>query len=257
MSLPKVSLIKLLESGVHFGHNVRRWNPKMAQYIFGAKNKVHIIDLDKTVPLFEVALKAVYDVAASGGRILFVGTKRQASAIVADAAKKCGQYYVNHRWLGGMLTNWKTVSQSLKKLAKLEERLQDTNIVLKKKEILTLERETGKLERALGGVREMGGIPSMLFVIDTIAEKTAIEEAKKLGIPIVAICDTNSDPDSIDYIIPGNDDSLRAIELYCACMVDTIIDGIKCGFSNAGVDIGSLDDSIENILEEGDDNVTN
>lgn len=243
-----ISIKALFESGVHFGHQTRRWNPKMAPYIYGSKDKIHIINLDKTVEMLNEALAVIKKVAASGGRILFVGTKRQASEIVAASALKCGQYYVNHRWLGGMLTNWKTISQSIKKLDKLEKRLEDPEIVLKKKEILTLEREKNKLTNALGGVRTMGGIPALIFVLDVLTDKTAIAEAKVLGIPVVGICDTNSDPTLIDYPIAGNDDSVRAIELYCNLVERTVIDGIQEGLTSAGVDVGALEDTVENLV---------
>ncbi len=248
--MQEISVKRLLEAGVHFGHQTRRWNPKMAQYIFGSKDKIHIINLDKTAVMFEEALKIAENVAAEGGRILFVGTKRQASERVAEAAKRCGQYFVNHRWLGGMLTNWKTVSQSIKKLETLENRLQDTNIVLKKKEILNIERKIEKLNKALGGVRNMGGIPSLLFVLDVIVDKTAVEEAKVLGIPVIGICDTNSDPTKIDFPIPGNDDSVRAIDLYCSAMENAIIEGIQKGLTSAGVDVGELENPIVSQEEE-------
>ncbi|MBQ7673959.1 MAG: 30S ribosomal protein S2 [Alphaproteobacteria bacterium] len=231
----------LLEAGVHFGHKTRRWNPKMAPYIFGSKEKIHIINLDHTYAMLQEALKVAHDIAAEGGRVLFVGTKRQSSDRVAAAAAKCGQYYVNHRWLGGMLTNWKTISQSIKKLENLEKRLQDSEVILKKKERLTLQRKMEKLNRALGGVRNMGGTPSLLFVLDITIDQTAVEEARVLGIPVIAICDTNSDPTLVDYPIPGNDDSVRAIDLYCSLMEDAIIEGIQKGLASAGVDIGALE----------------
>jgi small subunit ribosomal protein S2 len=235
-----ISVRSLLEAGVHFGHQTRRWNPKMAPYIFGAKDKVHIIDLDRTAVLLQNALNVAHDIAANGGRILFVGTKRQSCSRVAESAAKCGQYYVNHRWLGGMLTNWKTVSLSIKKLEELEKRLQDENVVLKKKEILNLQRKTEKLNKALGGVRNMGGIPSLLFVLDVIVNKTAVEEAKVLGIPVIGICDTNADPTEIDFPVPGNDDSVKSIDLYCSLMEESIISGVQKGLSMVGVDIGDL-----------------
>lgn len=235
----------LLEAGVHFGHQTRRWNPKMAPYIFGAKDKIHIINLDRTLVMLHEALNVASEVASDGGRILFVGTKRQSSDRVAEAASKCGQYYVNHRWLGGMLTNWKTVSQSIKKLENLEGRLNDTEIVLKKKEVLTLQRKTEKLQKALGGVRNMGGTPSLLFVLDVLTDKTAVEEAKVLGIPVIGICDTNADPAVVDYPIPGNDDSVRAIDLYCSLMESAIINGIQKGLTKAGVDVGAFENPIE------------
>ncbi len=246
--MQEVSIKSLLEAGVHFGHQTRRWNPKMAPYIFGSKDKIHIINLDKTAVMMKEALSAAGSVAAEGGRILFVGTKRQASERVAEAAQKCGQYYVNHRWLGGMLTNWKTVSQSIKKLETLEARLKDENVVLKKKEILNIERKIEKFNRALGGVRNMGGIPSLLFVLDVNLDKTAVEEARVLGIPVIGICDTNSDPSVIDFPIPGNDDSSRAIDLYCSAMESAIIDGIQKGLTSSGVDVGALENPV--VAEE-------
>ncbi|MDR2158186.1 MAG: 30S ribosomal protein S2 [Holosporaceae bacterium] len=239
-----ISVKDLLESGVHFGHQTRRWNPKMAPYIYGSKDKIHIINLDRTLELMKSALKVVSEAVAEGGRILFVGTKRQASDRVAEAAIRCGQYYVNHRWLGGMLTNWKTVSQSIKKLESLENKLKDENILLKKKEVLNVERSIGKLNRALGGVRNMGGVPSMLFVLDVTMEKTAVEEARVLGIPVVGICDTNSDPTIVDYPIPGNDDSVKAIDLYCSVFESAVIDGIQKELSSSGVDVGALENPI-------------
>jgi len=242
--MQEVSIKSLLEAGVHFGHQTRRWNPKMASYIFGSKDKIHIINLDKTAAMMKEALSVAGNVAAEGGRILFVGTKRQASERVAEAAQKCGQYYVNHRWLGGMLTNWKTVSQSIKKLETLENRLKDENVVLKKKEILSIERKIEKFNRALGGVRNMGGVPSLLFVLDVTLDKTAVEEAKVLGIPVIGICDTNSDPSVVDFPIPGNDDSSRAIELYCTAMENAIIEGIQKGLTSSGVDVGALENPI-------------
>ncbi|MBO6056053.1 MAG: 30S ribosomal protein S2 [Alphaproteobacteria bacterium] len=257
--MQEVSIKSLLEAGVHFGHQTRRWNPKMAPYIFGSKDKIHIINLDKTAAMMREALSVAGNVAAEGGRILFVGTKRQASERVAEAAQKCGQYYVNHRWLGGMLTNWKTVSQSIKKLETLENRLKDENIVLKKKEILSIERKIEKFNRALGGVRSMGGIPSLLFVLDVTLDKTAVEEARVLGIPVIGICDTNSDPSVVDFPIPGNDDSSRAIELYCTAMENAIIEGIQKGLSSSGVDVGALENPVvaeevsEESTESGDD----
>lgn len=257
--MQEISIKSLLEAGVHFGHQTRRWNPKMAPYIFGSKDKIHIINLDKTAAMMREALSVAENVAAEGGRILFVGTKRQASERVAEAAQKCGQYYVNHRWLGGMLTNWKTVSQSIKKLETLEARLKDENVVLKKKEILSIERKIEKFNRALGGVRSMGGIPSLLFVLDVTLDKTAVEEARVLGIPVIGICDTNSDPSVVDFPIPGNDDSSRAIELYCSAMESAIIEGIQKGLSSSGVDVGALENPVvseevsEENAESGDD----
>ena len=254
--MQEVSIKTMLEAGVHFGHQMRRWNPKMAPYIYGSKDRIHIINLDKTAVLMKEALNFISDVAANGGRILFVGTKRQASERVAEAAKKCGQYYVNHRWLGGMLTNWKTVSQSISKLENLEKRLEDTEIVLKKKETLMLQRSVEKLNKALGGVRSMGGTPSLLFVLDTIVDRTAVLEARVLGIPVVGICDTNTDPTLIDYPIPGNDDSIRSIDLYCSLVESAIIDGMQKGLASAGVDIGGLENPVTEqtaVLEENND----
>ncbi len=246
--MQEISIKDLLEAGVHFGHQTRRWNPKMASYIFGSKDKIHIIDLDQTAVLLKEALAVASNVAAEGGRILFVGTKRQASEKIAESATKCGQYYVNHRWLGGMLTNWKTVSQSIKKLETLENRLNDENIVLKKKEILNIQRKIDKFNKALGGVRNMGGIPALLFVLDVTMDKTAVEEARVLGIPVIGICDTNSDPSIVDFPIPGNDDSTRAIELYCSLMENAVIEGIQKGLTSSGVDVGALENPI--VTEE-------
>ena len=215
MALPTFTMRQLLESGVHFGHHTRRWNPKMAPYIFGIRNGVHVIDLGQTVPMLHAAIQAVRDAVAGGGRVLFVGTKRQASERIAEAAKRCGQHYVNHRWLGGMLSNWKTISNSIKRLRELDEQLTGEQAGLTKKELLRLTRQRDKLERALGGIKEMGGQPDILFIIDTNKEDIAVAEATKLGIPIVAIVDSNSDPSRITYPVPGNDDAIRAISLYC------------------------------------------
>ncbi|MCH8924937.1 MAG: 30S ribosomal protein S2, partial [Proteobacteria bacterium] len=215
MALPDVTMRQLLEAGVHFGHTTRRWNPKMGPYIFGKRNGVHILDLEQTVPLLRQALVFVRDVVAGGGRVLFVGTKRQASEKIAESAKRCGQYYVNHRWLGGMLTNWKTISQSIKRLHEAEEALKEGEAGLTKKELLKLTRQRDKLERALGGIKEMGGLPDVLFVIDTNKEHIAVAEAKVLSIPVIAILDSNSDPDGITHPVPGNDDAIRAIGMYC------------------------------------------
>src|ERR1044072_8306746 len=215
MAMPSFTMRQLLEAGVHFGHHTRRWNPKMAPFLFGVRNGIHIIDLEQTVPMLDQAVKAVRGGAASGGRVLFVGTKRAASDKVAEAAKRCGQYYVNHRWLGGMLTNWKTISNSIKRLRELDEKLGGQAEGLTKKELLNLTRERDKLERALGGIKEMGGLPDVLFIIDTLKEAIAVEEARRLEIPVVAVVDSNSDPSGIKFAIPGNDDALRAIEMYC------------------------------------------
>jgi small subunit ribosomal protein S2 len=238
MALPDVSLRALLEAGVHFGHNTRRWNPRMAPYLFGVRNQVHIIDLQQTVPLLERALKTVRDVTAGGGRVLFVGTKRAAADYVADAAQRCGQYYVNHRWLGGMLTNWKTITGSIKRLRQMDELLSGEIQGYSKKEILDFTRDREKLERALGGIKDMGGLPDILFVIDTNKEKLAIEEANKLGIPVIAILDSNSDPQGVTFPIPGNDDAIRAITLYCDLVASAVLDGISAELGSAGIDLG-------------------
>jgi small subunit ribosomal protein S2 len=239
MALPSFSMRQLLEAGVHFGHHTRRWNPKMAPYLFGVRNNVHIIDLQQTVPMLEQALSAVRDVAANGGRVLFVGTKRQAAEPVADSAKRCGQYYVNHRWLGGMLTNWKTISNSIRRLRELDEQISQETSGLTKKELLNLTRERDKLERALGGIKEMGGLPDALFVIDTNKEAIAVDEARRLGIPVIAIVDSNSDPANIKFPVPGNDDALRAIQLYCELFSGAVLDGLQAEMKAAGVDVGA------------------
>lgn len=250
MTAPTFSMRSLLEAGVHFGHTTRRWNPKMEPFIFGVRNGIHIIDLEQTVPMLHRALLAVRDVAAAGGRVLIVGTKRQASETVADAAKRCGQYYVNHRWLGGMLTNWRTISHSIRRLRDLDNRLAAEATGLTKKETLQLVRERDKLERALGGIKEMAGLPDILFIIDTNKENIAVAEANKLGIPVVAVVDSNSDPAGINYPIPGNDDALRAINLYCDLVVDAVIDGIQHEMRASGVDLGEEAEVVERIPEE-------
>jgi small subunit ribosomal protein S2 len=228
MSLPTFTMRQLLEAGVHFGHRTYRWNPKMDEYIFGIRNGIHIIDLQQSVPLLHRALGAVRDVVAGGGRVLFVGTKRQAAEPIAAAAKRCGQYYVDHRWLGGMMTNWQTMSVSIRRLKALDEQLtQDQDLGITKKERLKLERERFKLERSLGGIKEMGGIPSLLFVVDTNKEEIAIQEARKLKIPVVAILDTNSDPKGVEYPVPGNDDASRAINLYCELIAGAVVAGLR------------------------------
>lgn len=240
MALPEFSMRQLLEAGCHFGHQTHRWNPKMREYIFGARNGIHIIDLAQTVPLLHQALKVVADTVAGGGRVLFVGTKRQASDIVADAAKRSAQYYVNSRWLGGMLTNWTTISNSIKRLRTLEEMLSGGEAErITKKERLMLTRERDKLERALGGIKDMGGTPDILFIVDTNKESIAVLEARKLKIPVVAILDSNCDPDVVDFPIPGNDDAARAIELYCELVARAAIDGIARQQGSLGVDIGA------------------
>src|SRR6201986_1802839 len=237
MALPEFSMRQLLEAGAHFGHRQQRWNPKMAPYIYGQRNDIHILDLTQSVPLLHRALVALRDVASGGGRILFVGTKRQASDPVAAAAKRCAQYYVNHRWLGGTLTNWQTITNSIKRMRTIEETLTSAQSSgLKKKELLGLLRERDKLERALGGIKEMGGLPNMLFVIDTNKEQIAVAEARKLNIPVVAILDSNSNPDGITYPIPGNDDAARALALYCDLAARAIIDGLSQGQTDSGID---------------------
>jgi small subunit ribosomal protein S2 len=238
MAIPDFSMRQLLEAGVHFGHHTRRWNPKMSPYIFGVRNGVHIIDLEQTVPLLHRALQSVRDVAAQGGRVLFVGTKRQAQEAIAEAAKRCGQYYVNHRWLGGMLTNFKTISQSIKRLKELDERVNQPSAGLTKRELLELTRDRDKLERALGGIKEMGGLPDILFIIDTNKEAIAVQEANKLKIPVVAVLDSNSSPDGIALPIPGNDDAMRAVHLYCELVAGAVLDGLQAELSGAGVDVG-------------------
>jgi small subunit ribosomal protein S2 len=239
MALPDFSMRQLLEAGVHFGHQTHRWNPKMAPFIYGARNNVHIIDLSQTVPLLHQALVTISDTVARGGRVLFVGTKRQASDIVADAAQRSAQYYVNSRWLGGMLTNWKTISNSIQRLRKLDETLSGEAQGLTKKERLNLDRERDKLNKALGGIKDMGSTPDLMFVIDTNKEAIAIQEAKRLGIPVVAVIDSNCDPDKIDYPIPGNDDAQRAIALYCDLVAKAAIEGIARQQGALGMDIGA------------------
>jgi small subunit ribosomal protein S2 len=242
MAMPDFTMRQLLEAGAHFGHQAHRWNPKMASYIFGTRNNIHIIDLSQTVPALSRALQAVSDTVAKGGRVLFVGTKRQASDAIAQSAKRSAQYYVNSRWLGGMLTNWKTVSNSIQRLRKVDEMLAAGNQSgLTKKERLLLSRERDKLEKALGGIKDMGGTPDLLFVIDTNKEQLAIKEAKRLGIPVAAIVDTNCDPDGITYPVPANDDASRAIELYCDLIARSAIDGIGRGQGGAGVDLGAME----------------
>jgi small subunit ribosomal protein S2 len=252
MALPDYNMRQLLEAGVHFGHQTHRWNPKMAPFIFGERNGIHVIDLSQTVPLLHQALVAVRDVVAGGGRVLFVGTKRQAAEPVSRHASQCAQFFMNSRWLGGTLTNWQTISNSIKRLRELETMLDgDGAGGLTKKEILNLTREREKLERALGGIKEMGGVPEMMFVVDTNKEAIAIAEAKTLGIPVVAILDSNCDPDGIDYPIPGNDDAARAIELYCDLISKAAIAGIEEGNISSGVDLGAAEEpGVEAVLEE-------
>ena len=239
MALPDVTMRSLLEAGAHFGHQMHRWNPKMDRYIFGARSNIHIIDLSQSLPLMHQALVAVRDVAAKGGRVLFVGTKRQAADPVAEAAARCAQYYMNNRWLGGTLTNWRTVSNSIQRLRELETILAAGGEGRVKKELVNLQRERDKLELSLGGIKDMGGIPDIMFVIDTNKEAIAIQEARKLNIPVIAILDTNSDPDGITYPVPGNDDAARAIQLYCDLIADAVLDGLAAGASASGVDLGA------------------
>lgn len=242
MTMPTFTMRQLLEAGIHFGHHTRRWNPKMKPYIFGERNKVHIINLELTVPMLNSALKAVRDIAANGGRVLFVGTKRQASEKIAETAKRCGQYYVNYRWLGGMLTNWGTISKSIKRLREVDQLLDNEEVKrgLTKKEQIGLAREKEKLEKALGGIKEMGGIPDAMIVIDTNKEANAILEARKLGIPVFAIVDSNCDPDGIDYPIPGNDDATRAINTYCDLFAEAVLDGLQAEVIASGADTGAV-----------------
>ena len=248
MALPDFSMRQLLEAGAHFGHQTHRWNPKMERYIFGSRSNIHIIDLSQSIPLLHQALVKVREVAAGGGRVLFVGTKRQASDPVSQAARRCAQYYVNHRWLGGTLTNWRTVSGSISRLRELEAVLGAGEGTRTKKELLQLTRERDKLELSLGGIKDMGGIPDLMFVIDTNKEAIAIQEARKLGIPVVAILDTNCNPDGITYPIPGNDDAARAIQLYCDLLADSVLDGLAAGAAASGVDLGASAEPVEPAL---------
>ena len=244
MALPEFTLRQLLEAGVHFGHQTQRWNPRMGPYIYGQRNGIHVIDLTQTVPLLDAALNVVRETVARGGRILFVGTKRQAAQPIAEAAEQSAQYYMNHRWLGGTLTNWKTVSQSIDRLREIDERMEQGADGLTKKERLGMERTQAKLQASLGGIREMGGLPDLLFVIDVNKEDLAISEAKKLGIPVVAVVDTNCSPDGVDFIIPGNDDAARAIALYCDLAARAALDGMSAQLGAAGVDLGEMEDAI-------------
>jgi len=255
MALPEYSMRQLLEAGVHFGHQAHRWNPKMGEYIFGTRNNIHIIDLAQSVPMLHRALQAVSDTVAKGGRILFVGTKRQAQDAVADAAKRCAQYYVNSRWLGGTLTNWKTISGSITRLRKLEEMLSSHEAGgYTKKERLELQRERDKLDRALGGIKDMGGLPDLLFVIDTNKEDIAIKEARRLNVPVAAVVDTNCNPDGITYVVPGNDDASRAITLYCDLIAKAAIDGISRAQGEMGIDIGAAaEPTVEEVPPAADE----
>ena len=249
MALPEFTMRQLLEAGVHFGHQTARWNPKMQSYIYGSRNGIHIMDLTQTVPLLDAALKAIRDTVAKGGRVLFVGTKRQAQKAIAEAAEKSAQFYMNHRWLGGTLTNWQTVSQSINRLKLIDEAAANGFEGLTKKERLGMEREQAKLQASLGGIREMGGRPDLIFVIDCNKEDLAILEANKLGIPVVAVVDTNCSPAGVDYVIPGNDDAARAIQLYCDLAARAALDGMSTQLSKAGVDLGAMEQLAEEALE--------
>ena len=254
MALPIFTIRQMLEAGVHFGHVTRRWNPKMEEFIFGTRQGIHILDLQQTVPMMYRAMKAVNEAVAGGGRVLWVGTKRQASEPIAEAAKRCGQYYVNQRWLGGMMTNWKTISNSIRRLKTLEEQLAEGNediVGLTKKELLKLTREHDKLDRSLGGIKDMGGLPDIVFVLDTNKESIAIAEANKLGIPVIGVLDSNSNPAGIDFPIPGNDDSIRSITFYCDMISGAVLSGIQAEMSASGTDIGELEVApVENLLME-------
>ncbi|PJF10866.1 30S ribosomal protein S2 [Pseudorhodobacter sp. MZDSW-24AT] len=251
MALPEFTMRQLLEAGVHYGHQTQRWNPKMGEYIYGDRNGIHILDLTQTVPMLDQALKVVRDTVAKGGRILFVGTKRQAQKPIAEAAERCAQFYMNHRWLGGTLTNWKTISASIQRLKQIDEQLAAGAEGLTKKERLGMERDQAKLQASLGGIREMGGVPDLIFIIDVGKEDLAILEAKKLGIPVVAVVDTNCSPKGVDYVIPGNDDASRAIALYCELIARAALDGMSAQMGAAGVDLGALDEApAEEAIEE-------
>jgi small subunit ribosomal protein S2 len=252
MAMPDFTMRQLLEAGVHFGHHTRRWNPRMAPFLYGTRNQVHIIDLQQTVPMLDRALRAVRDVTAAGGRVLFVGTKRAAAEHVADAAKKCGQYYINHRWLGGTLTNWKTITGSIKRLRQIEDLLSGDTQGLTKKEVLDRTRDKDKLDRALGGIKDMGGLPDILFIIDTNKEKLAVEEANKLRIPVVAVLDSNSDPTGVTFPIPGNDDAIRAITLYCDLVAGAVLDGISAEMATTGIDIGAQEELPPEVIAEAE-----
>ncbi len=256
--IPKILITDMLDSGVHFGHKASRWNPKMASYIYGIKDDVHIIDLQKTASLMKEALNAVYEVVKNNGKVLFVGTKVQASSLISEYAQKCGQYYVNHRWLGGMLTNWPTIHKSIKKLEELEKIIQEESVepTLTKKELLDITRKCEKLEKSLGGIRSLGGKPDMIFIIDTNREHLAIKEAVKLGVPIVAVVDTNSNPDNIQYLIPGNDDAIRSIRFYCELVSGAALVGIEDALVQSGVDIGALAESPKHRNDSSDTGVT-
>jgi len=250
MALPEFTMRQLLEAGVHFGHQTARWNPRMQTYIYGARNGIHILDLTQTVPMLDQALQVIRDTVARGGRILFVGTKRQAQKAIAEAAEKSAQFYMNHRWLGGTLTNWQTVSQSIARLKQIDEASERCFEGLTKKERLGMEREQTKLQASLGGIREMGGVPDLIFIIDVNKEDLAILEAKKLGIPVVAVVDSNCSPAGIDYVIPGNDDAARAIQLYCDLAARAALDGMSAQLGAAGVDMGAMEQLAEDALAE-------
>ncbi len=250
MAAPTVTMQQLIEAGAHFGHQTHRWNPRMKPYIFGDRNGVHIIDLSQTVPLFARALDFVQSTVRAGGKVLFVGTKRQAQEPIAQAARQCGQHFVNHRWLGGMLTNWKTISGSIRELKNLEEQLSGGASGLTKKEILNLTRKKDKLELSLGGIRDMGGIPSVMFVIDANKEDLAIKEANVLGIPVVAILDTNVNPEGISFPIPGNDDAARAVRLYCDAIAQAAMSGRGEGVVDLGADVGAMEAPPVEVLAE-------
>lgn len=251
MAAPVVTMQNLIEAGAHFGHQTHRWNPRMKPYIFGARNGIHILDLSQTVPLFARALEFVASSAASGGKVLFVGTKRQAQGPIADAARASGQHFVNHRWLGGMLTNWKTISGSIKRLKTLEEQLSGDTSGLTKKEVLNRTRERDKLEMSLGGIRDMGGIPDVMFVVDANKEELAIKEANVLGIPVVAILDSNVSPDGIAFPVPANDDAARAIRLYCDAIAQAATRGGQQARANRGEDLGAaVEPTAEPVLVE-------
>jgi len=251
MALPEFTMRQLLEAGVHYGHQTARWNPKMGPYIYGARNGIHILDLTQTLPMLEQALTVIRDTVAKGGRILFVGTKRQAQRPVAEAAEKCAQYFMNHRWLGGTLTNWQTVSKSITRLKQLDEIMAHGADGMTKKERLGMEREQGKLQASLGGIREMGGTPDLLFVIDVGKESLAILEAQKLGIPVIGIVDTNCSPKGVDYLIPGNDDAARAIAMYCDLVARAALEGMSAQLGAAGVDLGAMEQlPVEEALDE-------
>ncbi|MEM9968790.1 MAG: 30S ribosomal protein S2 [Pseudomonadota bacterium] len=257
MALPEFTMRQLLEAGVHFGHQTQRWNPRMGPFIYGARNGIHIMDLTQTVPLLEQALNVIRETVAKGGSILFVGTKRQAAQPIAEAAEKCAQYYMNHRWLGGTLTNWQTVSQSINRLKAIDEQAAQGFEGLTKKERLGMERDQGKLQASLGGIREMGGRPDLIFVIDVRKEALAVAEANKLGIPVVAVVDTNCSPDGIDYIIPGNDDAARAIAMYCDLAARAALDGMSAQLGAAGVDLGAMEEApVEEALADASETET-